>query len=74
MADIWAEAKENNKRLDECRQHLFTEPLPEPAARFGAKLTCQRCGGKMALLYVNYYIRGFVAHGGDGNLIWPGWC
>jgi hypothetical protein len=74
MLDIWAEAKENGRRLDNCRRHFFTDELPEPAARFGAKLVCRNCGGKMALLYINFYIRGYVAHGGNGNEIWPGWC
>lgn len=74
---LWAEAQANVARLDGCSRHHFEMTDEQvnagPAALFGKKLTCQRCKGRMDMLGVNQYVRGFMAAGGNPNDILPGW-
>lgn len=74
---LWAEAQANVDKLNECPRHHFEmtdeQVAAGPAALFGAKLTCARCKGRMDMLGVNQYVRGFVAAGGNPNDILPGW-
>lgn len=74
---LWADANANVEKLNACPRHHFVMTDEQvkggPGALFGAKLTCERCGGRMDMLGVNQYVRGFVAGGGNPNDIMPGW-
>jgi len=69
---IFAEVSANRDKLDACPRHLFA-PFPLESIRLGAKVECKRCGGRMDLVALNFYIRGFEAAGRNGNDILPGW-
>lgn len=71
---LWDRVTTNNQKLNDCPRHKFNGELPPREQRFNAKITCEHCGGEMRLIDVNQYIRGWIAHGGNGNEIWPGWC
>lgn len=64
---ILIEVKENLARIGGCPKHRFHGF----AAKFGDRLECSNCGGKMNLLDVGEYIAGYKAAGGDVNDIWP---
>ena len=69
------EIRANQKRLDECKRHHFPT-LPDNGAiptAFGLKLTCSNCGGTIDALKAYAYTRGYIAAGGNGNDIIPGW-
>lgn len=74
---LWAAAQANVERLNGCPRHLFEMTDEQvnagPAALFGKKLECQRCNGRMDMIHVNQYVRGFIAAGGNPNDILPGW-
>lgn len=74
---LWAEAQANVEKLNCCPRHLFEMTDEQvnagPAALFGKKLTCQRCKGRMDMINVNQYVRGFAAAGGNPNDVLPGW-
>ena len=72
FGEIFARVDENRKRLDACPRHLF-DALPLEAIRLGAKIECKKCGGKIDLVALNFYIRGYEASGRSGNDILPGW-
>jgi hypothetical protein len=69
--------KLNNDRLNACPRHLFDTEVPGidggVGAMFGRKMICRKCGGQMDLVALNFYVRGYEAHGGNGNDILPGW-
>lgn len=56
------------RQLDRCPRHLF------PAADAGTahKATCLACGGTLDLTAIRFYIRGYMAAGGNSEEIWPG--
>lgn len=64
-AEIWALAKANRVRLDECPKHFFD--LGEPPFALGSKCRCVNCGGIMDLTAINQYARGYKAAGGNPN-------
>ena len=66
---IWEEVKANRARLDRCTRHAFVGG----AVKLGQPVTCTACSGTLGLVDASYYIRGFMAAGGDPNLIWPNW-
>lgn len=74
---LWAEAQANVERLNACPRHLFEMTDEQvnagPAALFGKKLECHRCNGRMDMIHVNQYVRGYEAAGGNANDILPGW-
>lgn len=72
FGEIYARVDENRRRLDACPRHLFNA-LPLDQVAFGGKIECKNCGGKLELLAVNQYIRGYEAAGRSGNDILPGW-
>lgn len=76
-AEKFAAIAANNDKLNACSRHLFPTEVPGieggVAAMFGRKMKCKHCGATADLLYINAYIRGYVAHGGNGNDILPGW-
>ena len=57
-------------RKDACPLHHFKG---DDVLVFGARHTCQTCGGEFRLSEIGLYLRGFAAAGGDVNRIWPGW-
>lgn len=67
---IFAEKRENNDKLNACPRHLFAPSNVKLVV--GGSAECERCGGKMAILAVNQYIRGYEAAGGDANDILRG--
>jgi hypothetical protein len=67
---ILARVRENHRRLDGCRRHLFTAT----AVRIGEKLKCEHCGGEISLTNIGAYIAGYRAAGGDAADIWPAYA
>jgi hypothetical protein len=67
---IWAEVKENHRKLNGCAKHKF---LGGKIEKMGAKYTCLNCGGTQGLSDIGAYIKGYVAAGGDAQDVWPGW-
>lgn len=65
------EIRANQKRLDECKRHHF--PTFPERLMFRHKLTCANCGGEIDALQAYAYTRGYIAAGGNGNDIIPGW-
>lgn len=74
---IFAAVRDNRDKLDACKRHLFNSEIPGieggVAAMFGRKMECVNCGGSMDLTAINHYVRGYEAHGGNGDDILPGW-
>jgi hypothetical protein len=70
-AMIYEEIKENQARLDACKKHHF--PTFPERVEFGMKLDCSKCGGSMNAVHAFAYTQGYVAAGGNGNDIIPGW-
>jgi hypothetical protein len=72
-ANAWLldEIKENQARLDNCNKHHF--PTFPNTVTFGMKLDCSKCGGSMNAVHAFAYTNGYVAAGGNGNDIIPGW-
>ena len=77
MKERWAAAQENVAQLDACPRHRFVltdEQIAQGSgALFGKKLVCERCEGRMDLLHINQYIRGYKAAGGNPNDVMAGW-
>lgn len=69
---IMAKAMRNRDALDNCPRHRFP-PLALEDVRLGAKIECVRCKGRMDLVNLNFYVRGYEAAGRNGNDILPGW-
>jgi hypothetical protein len=69
---IYRRAHDNREKLNACDRHLFDTPFPIPVP-FGTKLSCSRCGGRMAADAVFEYINGYKAAGGDPNDVIPGY-
>jgi hypothetical protein len=69
---VFQKCRDNRDRLDACPRHFFPLP-PSTGIQLGVKLECERCGGKLDLVAINYYVRGYEAAGGDGNDIVSGW-
>lgn len=62
---------DNRLKTDNCPKHFFNPANTDVV--IGAKLTCTVCGGKLHLIDINQYIRGYEAAGNNGNDILPGW-
>ena len=69
LQSLLAEVNENQARLDACERHRFEG---KPTGTLGARVTCANCGGKMKVLDVAIYMRGYEAAGGAADDIWPG--
>lgn len=69
ISELWQQVKDNSKRLNDCKRHLFSAETVKP----GDKLTCANCQGEMQLGQVGSYIRGYQASGGTATDIWPAW-
>lgn len=76
-AGSFADAQANVAALDACPRHHFEisdELIAQGVgAMFGMKLNCHRCNGRMDMLHINQYVRGYAAAGGNPNDILPGW-
>jgi DNA-directed RNA polymerase subunit RPC12/RpoP len=69
--NLFKRAKINRIKLDGCTLHRYD---PEAfAIMFGAKAVCMNCGGEMGVLEIAQYIRGYIAAGGNPNLVLPGY-
>lgn len=64
---LWAEVKENHRKIRECARHRFEAVQ----VVLGQRLQCKQCGGTMGLISIGDYIAGYKAAGGDANDIWP---
>lgn len=69
MRALWEEAKENNRKLSECKRHEFEGG----SVRLGQKMICRHCGGSMGLVNIGEYISGYEAAGKSADDIWPGY-
>lgn len=66
------ELKANQARLDNCPRHHFPT-WPNDGLVLAQKFDCSVCGGRIDALHAYAYTRGYVAAGGNGNDIFPGW-
>jgi hypothetical protein len=75
LGEIYREVQANRAALDACPRHLFPNTLTpaEIKVAFGGKVTCEHCNVKMGLIEIAQYVRGFIAAGGDPNVVWPGY-
>lgn len=64
-------ARENQAMLDNCKKHRFPT-IPAPL-QLGARIDCSKCGASMCVLQAFAYAKGYVAAGGNGADIFPGW-
>lgn len=69
VPSLLAEIRANRTKLDACDVHRFA---PDDY-KFGQKMTCLKCGGTMQATDVGHYIKGYEAHGGSCDDIWPGY-
>lgn len=67
---ILHEVQVNRRRLDSCQRHQF--PDYDPGGRVTDKVACRHCGGKMSVLDIFNYVRGFRHAGGDPTLVMRG--
>lgn len=68
-AQLFAEVQQNQKTLESCKQHNFSD-IPEPRKlHLLASFKCANCGGKMRKIDAFNYTLGFEAAGGDPNKI-----
>lgn len=73
-AGLLAQIQANNDTLNACPRHFFDFNVEGgPAALFGKKAVCERCGGRLALTEINQYVRGYEANGGNGNDVVRNW-
>jgi hypothetical protein len=70
VAVIWAHVRENRCKEQSCIGHRFDAPTG--AIRIGAKFTCTVCGCELSLPDIAQYRYGYMAAGGDGDDVWPG--
>lgn len=77
MQKLIEEVKANTARLKLCTLHQF--PAYPPLKSQGSRslpvrhLTCIRCGGQVDVINAIYYVRGYVAAGGNAEQIIPNW-
>lgn len=62
VQELWAEAKENVRRLDSCARHHF-EPIG-PVQPLRTRYRCGKCGGEVDSHARHWYERGLVDGGG----------
>lgn len=62
--------RDNIRKLHACPRHRFKTDVK---IEFGGKVACLECGGTMDMLDASEYTRGFIAAGGDPELVYPGW-
>ena len=67
IMSLWDQVKENHRKLRECKRHRFSGGK----VSLGQKVICLECGGEMGLVSVGDYIRGYEAHGGNADDVWP---
>ena len=70
VLSIWEQVKANRAKLDGCARHRF-EGVRQ--VKLGSKHVCLVCGGEMGLTSIGDYIKGYEAHGGSVDDIWPGY-
>lgn len=68
-AELFAEIEQNQKTLESCKQHDFSD-IPEPEKlHILASFKCVNCGAKMRKIDAFNYTLGFEAAGGDPNKV-----
>lgn len=67
--------RENSNTLYSCKKHQF-EQIDYKSIRGGfhnTYLPCKNCDGKMSINIISHYRDGYIANGGNGDEILPGW-
>lgn len=72
MKAEWEQAMGNRRLLDRCPRHRFIGQ-DRNTNFLRRSCTCSNCGGKMYLVQISQYIRGYESAGGSAEDIWPGW-
>jgi hypothetical protein len=67
---LLANIRANRDRVEGCKRHRIIWPA---IRRFGMKLDCAACGGKLSLSEVGAYVRGYMAAGGNPDDVAPWW-
>lgn len=67
---IFAQVKANSEAIRACKKHRFER---QESYSLGQKHKCIECGGEMRMPEIGSYIRGYEAHGGNAEDIFPGW-
>jgi hypothetical protein len=68
IENLFAKAKENQRRLNGCPRHNFGAVMLVNSIM--ARWTCQVCGGEMSIGDIRLYAAGYVASGGAEADIW----
>lgn len=66
---ILKDIRGNIAKRDACPRHLFRGEK----MKLGQPMQCEHCGGTMQITDAGFYVKGYMAHGGDPNDVWPGW-
>lgn len=61
--------RSNHARRDACPRHLFLSEM----LTIGRPMRCEHCGSTMQITDAGFYVKGYVAAGGNPNDVWPGW-
>lgn len=70
MKEMWEEIKQNNARWRACPQHYF--PVGQLAEKgLTRKVTCCKCHATADVGNAINYARGWVAHGGKLDEVFP---
>lgn len=65
------DARAMAERIRNCPKHRF--PASAKNYRLGESLTCLNCKGRLTLIEVGNYVRGYKAAGGDPKDVIPDW-
>ena len=68
-ASLLRDIQANRQKLNACPKHSF---IWENRLKFGQKLECKNCGGRMDAVQAFVYCQGFEAAGGNPNEIIEG--
>lgn len=68
-SDAIRQVRVNSQMLRSCPRHEFLVHSPTLLQ----KVKCNKCGGTLSLVDASYYVRGYVAAGGNADDVWPGW-
>lgn len=71
LEEMIKDARAMAQRIRECPRHSF------PANghyRLEESLTCLNCKGRMNLIEIGNYVRGYKAAGGNPKDVWPDWA
>lgn len=67
--ELLKDIRANHAKRDACPRHLF---LYEKLT-FGQQMRCEHCRSTMQITDAGFYVKGYMAHGGNPDDVWPGW-